>query len=220
MNTSAAYEKYIIKANKNGINDNVATDKGRFVELLYSSYLRYIEYILNNSDADRRKIQELLKTEHGITGRRVNDYFEFNLPKDFYDFSSIDARATKGSCTDSLEILHEIKDEDRAILLSDLFTQPSFEYRESVFILSDNKIKIFTNGEFDINSISITYYRYPIRPRLVIPDDPESDFDDSIELELQEKTIDRIIDVAVGTFDISNDNPRATTNIQRAISKI
>lgn len=220
MTTSEAYEKYIIKANKNSINDNVATDKGRFIELLYSSYLRYIEYILNNSDSDRRKIQELLKTKHNISGKSIKNYYEFDLPNDFFDFSSIDAKAKKGSCVDSLEILHEIKDENRSILLSDEFTKPSFEYRESLFILSDNKIKIFTDGKFSIGNISITYYRYPNKPRLILPEDPESDFDDSIKLELQEKTIDRIIDLAVGAFDINNENPRATTNIQRAISKI
>lgn len=221
MKIEEAFEILLLKSEKNGVNDNIATDRGRAVQLINESFLRYIEYILEKkNDDDLRQIQPLLTRSPKINGVKKDNYYEFDLPEDFFDFSSLNATADKEGCRDDLEILTEVKDFNINLVLSDSFTKPSFEYREAPFIFSDNKVKIFTDGTFEIPYIKTNYYRYPVQARLLNPDDPESQFDESVELELGEKVINRVISLAVGEFDMRNNNPRAQANIQRTISKI
>ena len=67
MKTSEAYDRYILKSEKNGTNDNVSTDRQRFVESYNEWQIRYTEYMydLKNED-DFRYIESLLILNHKI----------------------------------------------------------------------------------------------------------------------------------------------------------
>lgn len=209
MKASECYEKYIIKAEKNSINDGISTDKGRFVKLYNEYQNRFIEYIYEKKNEDDiRYIQKLLVESNNIkTEGKENNYFYFKLPSDYFDFSSVYGKASKDKCINKKIDLFEIKDFDKNEILSDEFTTPSFEYRESYFIISDNKIKTFVT-DFSIDYIILNYYRYPKQIILSDPDNPESDFDDSYDLDFDDKVIDRIISATVGGFDINNNSDR------------
>ena len=221
MKIITAYEKYLLRIEKNGTNDNVATNKGTFVELYNSSALRYEAYILEKKNEDDiRQIAPLLVTSNRVLGEKENDYYVFELPKDLFDFSSLQVRAKKDNCYADMEILTEIKNQNKQFYMSDEFTSPSFEYREAIFNLSDNKVKIYTDGTFSLPYMVMDYYKHPVKARLVDPEDPESDFDETIDLGLGEDVIDRILALAAGEFDFRTDNPRGQLNIQRAMTKI
>ena len=61
MKIEEAFEILLLKSEKNGVNDNIATDRGRAVQLINESFLRYIEYILEKkNDDDLRQIHLFL----------------------------------------------------------------------------------------------------------------------------------------------------------------
>lgn len=209
MKASEAYEKYLIKSERNSVNDGLSTDKGRFV-ITYNEYQnRFVEYTYEKKNEDDiRYIQILLKESIPLKYKnKKSDHYTFELPEDYFDFSNVYGKASKGDCSNKKIDLFEIKDFDRNLILADEFTSPSFEYREAPFILSNNTIKVFTS-DFDIDSVTISYYRYPKQLTLVNPENPESDLDDSFELDFDNKVIDRIISASVGGFDINNNSER------------
>lgn len=209
MKASEAYEKYIIKSEKNSVNDGLSTDKGRFV-LLYNEYQnRFVEYTYEKKNEDDiRYIQKLLVEPKSFKYKhKEKNYYSFELPENYFDFSNVYAKATKNNCVNKSIDLFEIKDSSRNLILSDEFTSPSFEYRESPFIISDGQIKVFVT-DFQVDSMILSYYRYPKQIKLSNPENPESDLDDSFEMDFDDKVIDRIISATVGGFDINNNSER------------
>ena len=72
----------------------------------------------------------------------------------------------------------------------------------------------FTNDE-----LYLSYYRYPQQIRLLEPENPESLFDPNYNLEFDEKTVDRIISMAVAEMKINDENQSFQINKQQAINK-
>lgn len=208
MNASQAYDKYIIKTEKNSVNDNIATDRGRFV-IIYNEYQnRFIEYIYEKKNEDDFRYIQLLLEEVPITSSTKQDnFYLFKLPKNYFEFSSVSAKGSKGNCSNQSIDLFEIKDLNRTVELSDEYTSPNFEYREAPLILSSNNIKIFTT-DFSIERLNLSYYRYPKQLKLLNPKNPESPFDDSFQLDFDDKVIDRIISATAGGFDQNNNSDR------------
>lgn len=209
MTATEAYDKYLIKAEKNSVNDGLSTDKGRFVILYNEHQNRFIENIYERKGTDDiRYIQYLLVESKPIkSSNKKNNYYKFELPVDYFDFSNVYAKASKKDCINKQIDLYEIKDTSRNYILSDEFTSPSFEYREAPFTFSDNAINVFIS-DFQVDSIILSYYRYPKQIIQVDPENPESDLDDSFELDFDDKVIDRIISDTVSGFDINNNSER------------
>ena len=113
--------------------------------------------------------------------------------------------------------MEEIKSENENPELFDSNTEPSFEWRESLYYLSGGNIKAFIK-DFLFDSLNITYYRYPNKISLVNPDDPESKFA-STEIELDNKLVNRIISRAAAEFEMNNGNPKYQVDLQRTIQK-
>lgn len=209
MKASEAYEKYIVKSEKNSTNDGLSTDKGRFVILFNEYQNRFVEYTYEKKNEDDiRYIQKLLVEPQPLQYKTKNkNYYSFELPEDYFDFSNVYSKASKGNCVNKSMDLFEIKDSSRNLILSDEFTSPSFEYRESPFIISNDEIKVFVT-DFQVDSVILSYYRYPKQIKLSNPNNPESPLDDSYDLDFDDKVIDRIISASVGGFDINNNSER------------
>ena len=210
MKASEAYERFLMKAERNSVNDGLSTDRGRFVQLFNEASHRYIEYCYEKKNEDDiRYIQSMLVDSEPISYSFHNEnYYAFELPEDYFEFSNVYGKASKGDCYNTNIDLFEIKDFNKNIIISDEFTSPSFEYREAPFTISDNSVKVFTDNNFSVDNIILTYYRYPKKIKLQNPDNPESQFDDSFDLDFDDKVIDRIISAAVSGFDINNSSER------------
>lgn len=210
MKASEAYERYLIKSEKNSINDGLSTDKGRFVILYNEHQNRFVEYIYEKKNEDDiRYIQSLLVESFPIKNSgKIDDFYLFNLPKDYFDLASVYAKGSKDHCVNKkIRLFDEIKDFNRNHILSDEYTSPSFEYREAPYLIANNNVKVFTS-DFKIDSIVLSYYRYPIQIKLLDSNNPESNFDDSFDLDFDDKVINRIISASVGGFDINNNSER------------
>jgi hypothetical protein len=94
-------------------------------------------------------------TDYGI-------YWSFTLPADYFGWCRVSASAKTECCpTIPLRTIFESVEADRDINLNDNGKQPSFEWLTTFATVSNSEIKIYTNDLFDIQDVSLTYYRYP-----------------------------------------------------------
>lgn len=209
MKASEAYDRFLIKSEKNSTNDNLSTDKGRFAILYNEHQNRFVEYCYQKKNSDFiRNIQCLLTESSNLKEKNnTKSYATFELPINYFAFSNITAKASTDKCFNKTLTLYEIKDFNRNLVLSDEFTKPSFGYREAPYEIADNSVKIFVDS-FNVHNVKISYYRYPLQIKLYDINNPESDFVDSYDLDFDEKIIDRIISSAVSGFDINNSSQR------------
>ena len=208
------YDRFILKAEKNSVNDGISTDKRRFVELYNEHQIRYLEYIYDKKNEDDfRYIESLLVLNKKLINAKADtDMTSFEFPKNYFDFSSAYALGSKGKCLNKkIDLFYEIKDIERNFYMSDEFVKPSFEYREAPYTIGSGRVNVF-HGDMAVNSLILSYYRYPQPLRLQNPDNPESDFDNSIKVDFDEKSINKIISASVAGFDINNNSDRWQIN--------
>ena len=221
MDTNKAYQKFIIKINKNATTDSISCDKGKFTVIINESQNKFQEFILDKKGDDEiRYIQHLLVEDYLISSSIPHkDSQDFLLPKNYFDLSSAHAEATKDLCSKQKLDLFEIKNDDRNNILSDEFNKPSFKYREAPYNLSSNKIKVY-KGDFTLDNITLSYYRYANQIELIDSNDPESNFKTSSFLEWDDKTSDRIISLAASEFELNNGSDKYQVNKMNAAQKI
>ena len=221
MTTQTAFDKFQIKVNKNFETGSIAVDRGRFVIIFNEAQNKLIEYILDKKNEDDiRYIQKILISDYPVSSSQSKmHYQDFQLPKDYFDFSSVYATATKGECKNKQMFLFEIKSDDKNEILQDKFNKPSFLEREAPFNITSDNIRVYRD-EFEINRIFLSYYRYPVQIKLLTEEDPESDFDNSINPEFDDKFVDRILSLATGEFELNSENPKFQANKLSAIQKI
>jgi hypothetical protein len=219
MTTAKAYEYFIIKINENATTDQVSCDKGRFERLYNNHQNKLIEFILERRfEDDIRYIQQILVEDKKLTSSNNHlDHQDFELPKDFFDFSNLYIQAIKGECKDKVDCF-EIKGDDKNNILRDSDNNPSFKHRETPFTISSSKIQIFTAGDFTIDSAYFSYYRYPQQIGLVNPQNPESDFN-SNNPEFDDKFVNRVIDLAASEFFQNNNDQKFQIAKVNAIQK-
>ncbi len=201
-------DRYLIKAEANGTNDNIATDNLRFCLLFNESQNKFITLHLQQRGVDDvRYIQNFLVLDEKIPySSKTFDRFNFDLPENYFDLADVRAKAKKDSCTDLISCF-EIKTENLNEILVDEFNRPSFEWREAPYTVNSNQLSIYTD-DFSISEILLNYYRYPSQIKLQDSENPESDFDSASKIEWDDKSLDDIISMMVFNFDINQNNPR------------
>lgn len=79
------------------------------------------------------------------------------LPTDYLYYKRVTPTVSKGSCLD-IDIVSDLREEAN---VDKLITLPSFEFEETFHTLIGNKIRVYHNNQFDINKITLVYYRLP-----------------------------------------------------------
>ena len=207
-------ERYRIKAEKNGTNDNITTDNYRFCLNFNESQNKFLTLHLQNRGIDDvRYIQKFLVLDKSITPTSTSENkVNFKLPENYFDLSSARAKAQKESCQDLIELV-EIQTENLNEIMFNEFLKPSFEWREAPYTINSDQLSIYKDN-FTIDSLLLNYYRYPNQIKLQDPENPESDFD-SIEVEWDDKSLDDIISLMVANLDMNEGNPRFQINTLR-----
>lgn len=210
-----AYERYLIKVEKNITNDNTSTSRGLFVEVFNEEQNKYIENHLQQRGIDDvRYIENFLILDKQIpySSKALNRY-NFPFPDNYLDLAEVRAIAKQEKCKDTL-FLYEARPENLNVLLSDPDNKPSFKWRESLFTTNSNTVSVYGEKDFEITDVLLSYYRYPAKISLVNPYDPESEFVD-MEIEWDDKSLNRIISMCATAFDLNENNPRAQAQIMR-----
>lgn len=129
----------------------------------------------------RRQIHGKNDTQEGDeeSARRVNDlqsllqlvnlsvrknglYFEAkDLPDDLLFLKRVTPIVSSGKCK-SKPIKSTLREESNVDeYLQDWSLQPSFEFEETFHTMINNTIRIYSNNDFEVEGIKLTYYRYP-----------------------------------------------------------
>lgn len=163
MKIEQAYVNFVNLVNRNATNNNLNVDKARFIILFRSVQLQYLDYLLDNrvDDTLRRASHLLVYKKPLLTKSTESDRDSYFLPEDFFDFSNLHVEASKGKCKKVNLSTREVKTEDLEEILSDDFSKPSFEYRETVYFSSDRSTITVLKDDFSLDNAYITYYRQP-----------------------------------------------------------
>lgn len=84
------------------------------------------------------------------------------LPENYGWWKSILIYGSKDNCSNELMLdVHSIEEANVNEWLSDWSKKPSFEFRQCFYTLADGSVRVYTNNEFTVSNVILTYYRLP-----------------------------------------------------------
>lgn len=217
-NIELAYESYLLKVEKNAVNDGISTSRDRFVIAFNEAQNKFTEFTLQNRKVDDvRYIEHLLILDKKVlASSKISDHYNFPLPVDYLDLASVRGLGSKDTCKNQKLDLFEVQAENLPEILNDEDNKPSFKWREAPYTIASNLINVYTDNTFSVDEILLSYYRYPTQIALIDPYNPESNFDETITIDWDAKSLDRIISLTAGEFDMNTNNPRFQLQNARA----
>ena len=123
-----------------------------------------------------RKVDDLqnLLTPLSLTSIDSGDYYLTNpLPDNYLEYHKIDITATKDCCDDPKKlVVYLVEEQNSSILLKDELRKPNYEWSETFCTIVNNSIRVYTNKDFEIDDITLMYYRQPRRIAITNCGDP------------------------------------------------
>jgi hypothetical protein len=163
MKAIELYKSFLLKINKNDTNSNISISKGEFV-ILYNEQKKIwlAEKIkAKNNDIDIHDLERLyIKDKEIKKSKSDNNSSYFKLPDDYYTYDSSYSVAKKEKCERELSNWL-VKPKNVNVLLSDTNNSPSFEYEETICIVSQNHLVVYKD-DFSIEKIFLSYYKEPV----------------------------------------------------------
>lgn len=163
-------------------------------------------------------VQNILLTVP-ITSTKRDLFYETELiPEDYLYFKRVSLKSEKDCCPGrSMTVyLDEAADVDN--LLSDEFKSPSWEWGETFCTMQSNRIRIYTNNEFEITNPQLTYYRKPRNIEFLGCVNPSTGDASTVDVacEFKDDVVELIIDGAVaiigGDMESFNQSGRSQGN--------
>ncbi len=219
MNFDESYEKYLVLAEANGTTDKLSTNKGRYAIKYNIAQNKVVEWLIESNGTDEnRYLQKIKKVNTPLIKLRTSEeYTEFEIPKDYFDFINLRVGISKDQCRNQKIKVQEVKGENVHLLYNDPNSEPSFKYRESFYTIAQNAVQVYKK-KFEVDTSDMSYYRYPIQVELENKYNPESQFKKT-ELDFDDKLINRIILATVALHELSSDDPKYQAFKQETIQK-
>ena len=184
MKITKLYYDFLLLVEKNATNNNLNVEISRFISLFNFTQTRYQSYLLDKRNEDAiRELSPFLKRETLSLVETKPNYNAYSLPKDYFNFSNLDVRATKGKCKGEKLLVWEVKTENLEELLLDPNNNPDFYARETFYHLSSKGVDIYKK-DFEIEKAEMLYYRKikPVDIAGYINTDGEDSVDSDTEL--------------------------------------
>jgi len=107
---------------------------------------------------------QILITPTPLTATKASVYYETApIPGNYLYYKRVSANIVSACCPNPRPmVIYLAENADVDKLLIDDFKQPSAEWGETFCTMLSNKIRIDTNGEFEIADIILTYFRKPV----------------------------------------------------------
>lgn len=222
MQINEVYISFVNMVNSNATNNNLSLDKFRFVTLFNSTAIRYVQWMLEKRNDDSiRNISSLLILDKPLQAdASTNTISTFTLPKDYFEFANLSLVASKGNCKNKKISTFEAKSEDVEELLADESNKPSFEWRETFYLLSENKVVAYKT-DFNIDKAFLSYYKYPkkvdIAGYINLNNQPSSNIDPDFD----DKVVNKILQAMAKEFSANKgDTSSYQLNSDRLFSNI
>ena len=155
----------------------------------------------------------------GITDK--GDYSFLSIPQDYLQWKRVDVYAQRDCCDKRRMVVYLAEEGNVSVLLRDKLKQPSFEWEETFATLIDDRINVYTNNDFNISEVDLTYYRQPRKIQIQGCVDPYTGVQSTtnVECEFKDDIIEVIIDEAVsiiaGDIESGNQFSRGTETAER-----
>lgn len=160
MKAEELYYELHLLINKNNNNRNINIEKPHFVTLFNREYDKWLYDVLNkkNNDSSINDLQELLVTDLPLNPLQITpNYNIYKLPDNFFNLSEVKIKAVKENLTKTL-FVYNIHPKELNVYLQDEFSKPSFEWEESICIISENNLIVYKE-EFEIEQLFLSYYK-------------------------------------------------------------
>lgn len=175
-------------------------------------------------EANKRRIDDLqvLLTDTKLSMVKKDLFFESTgLPKDYFEWKRVSSKAKSECCEARGMVIYLAQEANVDELLRDFNKQPSFDWGETFATINNNKVKIYTNNEFEVVDTYLTYYRQPKRIQILGISDPytglisteevASEFkDDVVEL-----FIDECVKILAGDLEDLTANQLADKSVEQ-----
>lgn len=163
-------------------------------------------------------LQMLLKTISLRGSEKENLFFETDkLPIDYLYHKRVTPIVSKNSCK-GRKLKSTLREEANVDeYLHDYSLQPSFDFEETFHTLIGNKVRVYTNNDFDVEKVKMIYYRQPRPIDFGNCEQLDGTAGQDIDPELKDDVLELIIDEAVSILagDIESPNQFQITK-QRA----
>lgn len=154
-------------------------------------------------------LQVLLK-EAKLNGVNKKLYFESKeLPSDYIFFKRLMPVVTKGNCNRVPLHTTLVEEANVSDFLNDWAMQPSFEWNQTFHTLMGNRIRVYTNSDFHVNEVVLTYYRAPKRVDVAGYTREDGTSSTNSDLEFRDNLAELILDDAAAIIAGSNENYNA-----------
>jgi hypothetical protein len=175
-----------------------------------------------DEQSTRRKddLQVLLNTLP-VTMTDKEYYYKGALPEDYLQWKRVDAYAQKDCCDNRRMSVYFVEEGNLNILLRDKGTQPNFEWAETFATLKNNEVNIYTNNEFNIQTVELTFYRQPRKIQINGCVDPYTGIQSTADVtsEFKDDIVELIIDEAAsilaGDIESGNQYSRGSEGAER-----
>lgn len=145
-----------------------------------------------------------------------------NWPDDYFEWKSVGAKAKNECCTDPRPlVIYQTEQDNIGVLLRDENKKPSFEWAETFVTLGSNKVRIYTNGEFEIVTPKLKYYRQPTRIEIVGVQDPYTGLIPTVDVisefkdDIVELLVDECVKILAGDIELFNQMQRASQAVEQ-----
>ena len=163
----------------------------------------------------------LLKSQD-LTPVDKQTFFEATLPADYLYYVRTDVYANSTCCPDKRKmVVYEVEEANMGVLLTSDTKGPSFEWAETLSTLVGDKLRVYTNGEFNITDMGLVYYRLPktvqfqgcVNPSTgtAYTANQECEFKDDIA----EILVDQAAAILAGDIESMNQYQRASQEVQK-----
>lgn len=157
-----AYNSLLAKVNREDTNSNIHVPRGKFVVTYNEQAKRWFKNKLKNklNSDELDELSDLLIDNTELKRlKRHQDHIDFELPADYFSFTSSFSEAVRDQCKRRLSNW-KVKPQDVPPLLSDSNNSPSFDFEETPISVAGKKLKVYIN-DFDVKKVYLNYYRFP-----------------------------------------------------------
>jgi len=126
-------------------------------------------------------------------------FYQTDIPANYLHYVRTDVFAKKECCPARRMTVYEVEEANISIILDSKDKQPNFQWAETVATRMNNKLKVYTNNEFDITECHLIYFRKPIEVQFngCIDIKTGTTFTADQECEYNDDVAEIIIDAAV-----------------------
>lgn len=140
---------------------------------------------------------QILLTPVALKGYNRDYYFiTTEIPENYLRYNLLRVWGNKKNCTNQRmksSLREEANSED---LLRDKNSRPDFNWRDTFHTLVGNKFKVYTDGQFTIPKVELTYYRKPKEIRIIGCDYLGTPSSSNVNPEFKDDIVEIIIDEA------------------------